>query len=54
MLYDFGIKLLLTQIKSVKKFESVKEAYQEALKNSKSGDHIVVFGSFYTVAACKA
>lgn len=31
-------------------FQSIEQAYQQALKVSQSGDRIIIFGSFYTVA----
>jgi len=37
-------------ISSVQFFSSIKDSYAHALKNAQAGDHIVVFGSFHTVA----
>ena len=39
------------RIKSVNSYDSLKQAYDDALKASQPGDCVVVFGSFHTVAA---
>lgn len=41
------------KINAVHSFDSIKRAYDEALRVSQAGDYVVVFGSFYTVAALK-
>ena len=41
------------EIHQVKTFSTIKDAYHAALKNSISGDRVVVFGSFHTVAEIK-
>jgi len=39
------------KIQAVNSYNSIKQAYEAALHASQSGDCVVVFGSFYTVAA---
>jgi dihydrofolate synthase/folylpolyglutamate synthase len=39
------------KITSLKSYADVAQAYQAAFSTSKTGDRVVVFGSFYTVAA---
>ncbi len=39
------------RIEKVHSYDSIKKAYEEALTVSHTGDSVVVFGSFYTVAA---
>jgi dihydrofolate synthase/folylpolyglutamate synthase len=41
-------------IQAVNKFDSIKTAYAAALSASEAGDCVVVFGSFYTVAAAES
>lgn len=41
------------QVSNVRFYSSIEEAYQQALQASQIGDYLVVFGSFYTVAAIK-
>ncbi len=40
------------RIPDVHSFDSIEQAYAHALKAAQPGDCLVVFGSFYTVAAC--
>ncbi len=42
-----------TKIEAVHSSDSLKKAYDAAVKASRKGDCLVVFGSFYTVAACQ-
>lgn len=41
----------LACIQATHSYESIRQAYEAALKASRAGDTVVVFGSFYTVAA---
>lgn len=43
-------QIRMLQCQNVLEFHSITEAYQQALNDAKSGDRIIVFGSFYTVA----
>lgn len=38
-------------VSTIKKYSSVNMAYKQILSNANEGDRIIVFGSFYTVAA---
>jgi len=43
-------QIRILQCNNVLEFDSITQAYQQALKNAQPDDRIIVFGSFYTVA----
>jgi dihydrofolate synthase/folylpolyglutamate synthase len=46
--------LAKADVKNAKSYQDVMHAYQAAMDEAKTGDRVVVFGSFYTVAAVMA
>jgi len=49
MKIESEIKLIHSNV-MIKKFDSIYDAYDFAIKQSYAEDSIIVFGSFYTVA----